>query len=596
MIENIAFILKITDLKTIHALSIFLAGTIALLLLYNKRKDNIKIMMGKIVFDNLKNPMVITNNERKIVYVNSSFEELTGYRPEEILHKNTKFLHSGIHDKEFYTEMDSAINEYGRWQGEIWDRKKSGEIFPKHLTITAVERQDGKRINYVGIYQDPIEMKKIEENFVRLEKYDLLTGLPNDKYLREILTKEMSIKSTSHEEQFVISFKITNFNEIVASYGYRLMDEVMVNMINRVELIFSGIGTLFRTEKEVFMVYGTIDTQIQSLESIAEELNSAISIGFSCDDEIVFINIIIGILPIINTYDNVYRILEDVNLAIDWAAKSNNGNYAFYDESIREQLQNDVKIETLLRTAIDNMELSLLYQPQHDTKTGKIIGLEALVRWNNDEIGQVSPFIFIPIAERLGLIYQIGRWVMLEACKQNKKWQKLGLPKIPVSVNLSPIQFKNSRLVDDIKSILQECGLEGKYLGVEITENALVEDIKDINKKLSSLKDMGIKISIDDFGTGYSSLRYLRDLNLDVIKIDREFIKDYPEKDDGSITKIILNLARELGYKTVSEGVETQEQLDFVNLNGGDVIQGYFFSPPVSPERIEEILTKQNEG
>ncbi|TAH59633.1 MAG: EAL domain-containing protein, partial [Gottschalkiaceae bacterium] len=449
-------------------------------------------------------PMVITNNERKIVYVNSSFEELTGYRLEEILHKNTKFLHSGIHDKEFYTEMDNAINEYGRWQGEIWDRKKSGEIFPKHLTITAVERQDGKRINYVGIYQDPIEMKKIEENFVRLEKYDLLTGLPNDKYLREILTKEMSIKSTSHEEQFVISFKITNFNEIVASYGYRLMDEVMVNMINRVELIFSGIGTLFRTEKEVFMVYGTIDTQIQSLESIAEELNSAISIGFSCDDEIVFINIIIGILPIINTYDNVYRILEDVNLTIDWAAKSNNGNYAFYDESIREQLQNDVKIETLLRTAIDNMELSLLYQPQHDTKTGKIIGLEALVRWNNDEIGQVSPFIFIPIAERLGLIDQIGRWVMLEACKQNKKWQKLGLPKIPVSVNLSPIQFKNRRLVDDIKSILQECGLEGKYLGVEITENALVEDIKDINKKLSSLKDMGIKISIDDFGTGYS--------------------------------------------------------------------------------------------
>lgn len=334
---------------------------------------------------------------------------------------------------------------------------------------------------------------------------------------------------------------------------------------------------------------------MHNLDSIIENLNDAINIGFSCDAGIVFVNIIMGILPITYKPNNVDKIIEDINLSIDWVSKSNNGNYVYYSDSIREKLQKDVKMESLLRAAIDNMELSLLYQPQVYPNTGKISGVEALVRWNNDEFGQVSPFVFIPIAEKTDLINDIGKWVMIEACKQNKKWQEKGLPKIPVSVNLSPVQFKNDNIIDDIKEILKECELEGRYLGIEITERILVENIRDINEKLYLLKDMDITISIDDFGTGYSSLEYLRKLRFDNIKIDRGFIKDYPEKDDGAIAKVILNLSRELGIKSVAEGVETQEQLDFIRDNGGDIIQGYYYSPPVSAERIEEILIRENE-
>lgn len=583
------------NFQAIQTLTIIVALIFIISLLYDKGKDNIRIMIGKVIFENLKNAILITDNEKRIIYVNNRFEELTGFNLEEILHKKPEILSAGIHDIEFFDEMRRTLAKEGIWQGEIWNRKKNGEMFPKHLTITAVEKQSGKRINYVGIYQDVTDMKSKEEQFNRLEKYDLLTGLPNEKYLKEILAKEIGLERKQGEKQFLISIRITNYNEIVASYSYRIMDQVIINMINRIELIFNGIGVLFRTGKEDFMILGVINGDVYNLDSIIENLNDAINIGFSCDAGIVFVNIIMGILPITYKPNNVDKIIEDINLSIDWVSKSNNGNYVYYSDSIREKLQKDVKMESLLRAAIDNMELSLLYQPQVYPNTGKISGVEALVRWNNDEFGQVSPFVFIPIAEKTDLINDIGKWVMIEACKQNKKWQEKGLPKIPVSVNLSPVQFKNDNIIDDIKEILKECELEGRYLGIEITEGILVENIRDINEKLYLLKDMDITISIDDFGTGYSSLEYLRKLRFDNIKIDRGFIKDYPEKDDGAIAKVILNLSRELGIKSVAEGVETQEQLDFIRDNGGDIIQGYYYSPPVSAERIEEILIRENE-
>ncbi len=595
MINNLIFSANKINFQFILNLISIISVMILLLLLYNKRKDDIRIMIGKIIFENLKSAMIITDSEKKVIYANKSFEELTGFKLEEVLHKNPIFLNSGIHDEKFFGEMKKTINESGMWQGEIWDRKKNGEIFPKHLTIAAVERHGGKHVNYIGVYQDVTDIRK-KEQLDRLEKYDLLTGLPNEKYLKEILEKEISFKKAIDEEQFLILFRITNYNEIVASYGYRIMDEVIVNMINRVELVFNGTGTLFRTGKEDFMVFGTIDLKTNNLNDIVEELNSVIKIGFSCDTQIVFINIVIGILPISDKHNNVSNIIEDINLSIDWAAKNNNGNYVYYSDNIREKLQKDMKVETLLRSAIDNMELELLYQPQIDPKTDEIIGIEALVRWNSRELGQVSPFLFIPIAEKIGIINDIGKWVMAEACKQNKMWQEKGLPITPISVNLSPLQFKNANIINEIEEILKECELEGKYLGIEITESTLAENIKEINKKLSSLKNMGISISIDDFGTGYSSLGYLRDLTFDFIKIDREFIKDYPEKDDGAIAKVILNLSRELGINSVAEGVETKEQLDFIKANGGNIIQGYYYSPPVPAEKIEELLVRKNES
>lgn len=438
--------------------------------------------------------------------------------------------------------------------------------------------------------------KYIEDQLTKQDKYDALTGLPNEKHLNEFLAKKIESKMAGDKKQFLISIRVTNYNEIVAGYGYRLMDEVIISMVKRIELILKGIGKLFRSGKEEFIVLVSMDEDIYNLDSIIESLNETISIGFNTEAGIIFINMAMGILFITNKYNNVNKMIDDLILSTDWAEKSDNANYVYYSESIREKLRKDVKLETLLRAAIDNMELSLLYQPQIDPKTNEMVGVEALLRWDNDELGQIPPFVFIPIAEKIGVINDISNWVIKEACKQNKKWQEKGLPKIPVSVNLSPIQFKNNKIIDEIREILEECDLEGKYLGIEITEGTLVENRQDINEKLCSLKAMGISISIDDFGTGYSSLGYLRELAFDNIKIDREFIKDYPDNDDGVIAKIILSLSRELRINSVAEGVETKEQLDFIMNNGGDFIQGYYYSPPVSAGKIEELLTKKNES
>lgn len=429
------------------------------------------------------------------------------------------------------------------------------------------------------------------------QEKNYLLGSIDEKLLEEIISSEIDFGLLEKEQQFLILIRITNYSEAVASYGQKLVHKIIINMINRIILIIDEIGKLFWIKNEEFLILGKLDKDnIQVLDDIIETINNMIDIGFNSEGGIVFLHIAMGILPITYKHTSVDRVIEDLILSTDLAEKSDSANYIFYEDNIREKLQMEVKLETLLRSAIDNRELSLLYQPQIDPKTNEIVGVEALVRWNNKELGQIPPYVFIPIAEKIGIINDIGNWVLREACRQNKEWQEKGLPKIPVSVNLSPIQFKNKNIGDYIGKILKEYDLEGKYLGIEITEGTLIGDRKDINKKLSLLKDLGVFISIDDFGTGYSSLGYLKELKFDSIKIDREFIKDYPEKDNGVIAKIILNLSNELKINSIAEGVETKEQLDFITANGGNIVQGYYYSPPVSAEKIEELLLIQNES
>jgi len=436
----------------------------------------------------------------------------------------------------------------------------------------------------------------IQSQNIEQEKNYLLGSISDEKLLEEIISSEIDFGLLEKEQQFLILIRITNYSEAVASYGQKLVHKIIINMINRIILIIDEIGKLFRIRNEEFLILGKLDKDIQELDDIIETINNMIDIGFNSEGGIVFLHIAMGILPITYKHTSVDRVIEDLILSTDLAEKSDSTNYIFYEDNIREKLQMEVKLETLLRSAIDNRELSLLYQPQIDPKTNEIVGVEALVRWNNKELGQIPPYVFIPIAEKIGIINDIGNWVLREACRQNKEWQEKGLPKIPVSVNLSPIQFKNKNIGDYIGKILKEYDLEGKYLGIEITEGTLIGDRKDINKKLSLLKDLGVFISIDDFGTGYSSLGYLKELKFDSIKIDREFIKDYPEKDNGVIAKIILNLSNELKINSIAEGVETKEQLDFITANGGNIVQGYYYSPPVSAEKIEELLLMQNES
>ncbi|MBU4440031.1 MAG: GGDEF domain-containing phosphodiesterase, partial [Firmicutes bacterium] len=305
------------------------------------------------------------------------------------------------------------------------------------------------------------------------------------------------------------------------------------------------------------------------------------------------LNVSMGIAVFQEDSADLDKLIEFANIAKNYAIQTGDNTYVFYEKEIKENYLNNLKLETELRGALENNELSLHYQPQIQVGTEEIIGIEALLRWYNPNLGHVSPVQFIPVAERTELIIPIGNWVLEEAIKQNKKWMELTERKIVVAVNLSPVQFRKSDLVKIIKQLLEKYQLPAELLEIEITENVLVENMLSIRSELEKIKAMGVKVAIDDFGTGYSSLKYLQNLNFDKLKIDREFIKDYPRNDNGNIAKTILNLAGQMQMKVVAEGVETLEQFLFLKENDCDEIQGYYFHKPMSANDFEQLLNKK---
>ncbi|WP_278247288.1 putative bifunctional diguanylate cyclase/phosphodiesterase [Acetobacterium malicum] len=287
------------------------------------------------------------------------------------------------------------------------------------------------------------------------------------------------------------------------------------------------------------------------------------------------------------------KLIEYGNIAKNYALQTGDNTYVFYEKEIRVNYLNNLKLETELRSALEKNELSLAYQPQVQVETRAIIASEALLRWNNENLGPVSPEQFIPVAERTDLIIPIGNWVLEEAIKQNKKWYDITNKKIVVAVNLSPIQFKRSDLPQIIKELLEKYQMPAELLEIEITEGILVENMEGTSLQLEKIKALGVKVAIDDFGTGYSSLKYLQNFNFDKLKIDREFIKDYPQHDTGSIAKTILNLAAQMDINVIAEGVETQEQFLFLKENHCQQIQGYYFHKPLSAKDFEMLLTEK---
>lgn len=557
---------------------------------YIRKKDMHKLKLAGAIFQNAKEAIIITDKDSKIIYANKSFEEVTGYKAHEAINKTPGSFKSGIHDKTFYENMWNSIKTLGRWQGEVWDKRKNGEIYPKFLTITALGYEKGEEVKYIGVFQDITDIKKKDEYIDKLKNYDMLTGLPNQKSLHKMVKKHISLNDGVKNATFLISIIISNYSSISTSFGYGAGEVIILEIVKRIENILDGGCTLFKLSKEELMI---LCTEFDSEERIHNFLNILTDIlkgSYVYEGENIFIKGAIGVSILSSDSEMQDRIIENTNMARDYAAKQDNFKYQFYSEELRKKYIYEMKLENDLREAIEKNEIKINYQPQVDVDTGRIIGAEALIRWINEELGFISPDKFIPIAEKTGLIISIGKWVLEEVCKQNKLWQQNGLPKIPIAVNLSPSQFKNHDIINDVKQALDLSGLEGRYLSLEITEGIVVENTEDISNKLNELKNMDITIAIDDFGTGYSSLGYLRRLKFDKIKIDREFIKDYPDSDNGAIARIIVNLSHELEIEVIAEGVETEEQIDFIKKINCEQVQGYYYSPPLSPDRFEKFI------
>jgi diguanylate cyclase (GGDEF)-like protein/PAS domain S-box-containing protein len=540
-------------------------------------------------------PMVITDAENTILQINRAFTESTGYSKEEAVGQKINLLKSGRHDADFYEEMWEGIGRDGTWQGEIWDRRKNGEIYPKWLIISVVKGDDGVVTHYVGTHIDITERKAAEEQIKQLAFFDPLTQLPNRRLLQERLKHGIDMERRDGKQLALLMLDLDRFKAVNDSLGHLAGDELLQQVAARITSRLRDVDMVARLGGDEFVVLLEDIAHPEDAARVAEHIIVDLSKVFCVGqgDE-VQIGVSIGISLYPQHGENIDILMDHADAALYQAKDAGRGCFAYFSEDLTLAARERIVLESRLRRAIEQEELRVFYQPQVDIASGRIVGAEALVRWLDPVEGLIPPFRFIPIAEETGLIIAIGEWVLRETCRQGQQWLAAGLPSLTLAVNVSPHQFRRGDICTLVAAVLSETGFPSKQLELEITESGLMENQDNATDILNTLRGQGIRLAIDDFGTGYSSLAYLKHFPLDLLKIDKSFIDDIPHLQyDMEITATIIAMGHILGFKVLAEGVETPEQLAFLQEKGCDMYQGYIKSKPVPGEEFVELLRGQ---
>jgi len=541
--------------------------------------------------------IVITDNKNRILRVNRAFNKITGYQLEEVIGKTPRILRSNWHDANFYREMWKSLKEKGHWQGEIYNKRKNGEIYPEWLIITVVKNSQQEATHYVATFLDLSERKKQEAKIHHLAYHDSLTDLPNRTAILEQLKRELN---RTHQNNTVFGallfLDLDRFKNINDSLGHAAGDQLLIEVAQRLKKAIHEDNMVGRLSGDEFVIILSDLAEARNAATthaqlIAERLRSDISQPFIIDNHEFYISVSIGITLFPEHDINESDLLRQADTAMYQAKLQKRTGIQVYLPSMQAAALERLALENDLRQALRNNELLLYFQPQVNLITEQLTGAEALVRWLHPKRGMLNPAYFIPVAEDSGLIFQLGQWVLQMACWQNREWQKQGLNIVPIAINLSAAEFRLPTLPDRVNKCLEENQLNARYLGLEVTESLLMEDVDSILLTLHSLKKMGIQLAIDDFGTGYSSLSYLKRFPVDKIKIDQSFVRDILiDPDDAAITSTIISMAKSLNLKTIAEGVESREQYDFLRHRQCDEMQGYFYSRPLPAQRFAEML------
>ena len=547
------------------------------------------------VFENSREAIVIADADNHIITVNQAFTKITGYLPEEVQGKNPKILASGEHGPDFYAAMWQSIRNAGHWQGEIWNRRKNGEVYPEWLSISSVSDEYGKLTHYIGIFADISELKAADERIRFLAQHDALTGLPNRSLLQDRLLQAMANAQRDKEQLAVLFLDLDHFKTINDSLGHHIGDRLLQQVAARLTASVRAIDTVSRQGGDEFVVVLVQLKNPSDAAQLARKILLAISQPYDIDGLELHVTPSIGIAVYPEDGEDTESLIKNADAAMYHAKENGRNNYQYFTENLNTRAFERLTLENSLRRALEHGELLLHYQPLVELPSGAIVGAEALIRWQHPDFGLVPPDRFIPVAEDTGLIVPIGEWVIQEACRQNKAWQDAGLPAIPVAVNLSAMQFRQKNLAEVIGQILVETGLDANYLELELTESAIMSAAESTTKIMHSFKSMGLRLSVDDFGTGYSSLGYLKHFPIDKLKIDRTFVRDVStDPDDAAIASAVIALAHSLRLKVIAEGVENQEQLEFLLREGCDGAQGYYYSKPLPAAKMEESLRSGN--
>ncbi|MBA3023061.1 MAG: EAL domain-containing protein [Gammaproteobacteria bacterium] len=532
--------------------------------------------------------ILITDAESRIIRANTAFTEITGYEPGEVIGKTPAILKSGKHDKSFYEEMWATLAREGRWEGELLDRRKNGDIYPKQLTITAVRNEQGKVTNYVGIFSDITTRKAAEEEINRLAYYDTLTSLPNRRLLIDRLQLAMAACDRNQSYGAVLFIDLDNFKELNDTQGHDVGDQLLVEVAHRLLACVRTGDTVARLggDEFVVMLANLFDTELDVVpraESVATKVLASLNLPYLLNGQQYHGTASIGVTLFHGSEKSIDELLKHSDVALYQAKNSGRATLRFFDPSMQQALELRARLNKDMHLALQAQQFQLYFQPQVDA-AGCCIGAEVLLRWEHPERGLLFPNAFISHAEESGMIADIDFWVLREACQRLQRWQeKADFARIPLAVNVSAAAFMRADFVEDVLSIVNSCGVEPGLLKLELTETSLVDGVDEAIGKISRLKSAGIRFSLDDFGTGYSSLSYLRQLPISQLKIDRAFVRNVvTEPGDAMIAKTIIGMAQNLGLEVVAEGVETQDQLDLLVSFGCRTFQGYLFSRPLT--------------
>jgi diguanylate cyclase (GGDEF)-like protein/PAS domain S-box-containing protein len=539
--------------------------------------------------------MVITDADKNVLQVNRAYTEISGYTLEDVVGRKPPVLQSNIEDESFYKMIDKALKENHFWSGELRNYRKNGEIFSEYLTIQEVCNEEGVVTHYVFSFMDITQQKEAEEKVAFLMQYDPLTGLANKELLLESLREGVSQKERKNRWHFLLAFDIKNFKLINDAYGYETGDMILKEVSRRLVQEFSEADRIAKIGIDEFILsYRNLKTRSQDpaylAKMTAEYMLSVMSEPFVIHGKTISISIHIGIDLYDDNCHSVNNILKHTNIALQ-LAKEKDEKIAFFDKKIENQARYHIDTYTQLKNALQLHELELYYQPQYDTSE-RMIGVEALIRWNHPEQGVLAPDMFIPVAEKTGLIIQIGEWTLEYVCQKLQEWQKEPeTSNLSISVNISAKQFNQKNFIGSVLKVIQKYYIPEGKLKFELTESVLIDDIDDTIMKMERLKLEGITISMDDFGTGYSSLEYLRRLPLTQIKIDRSFIMEMRQNEkDMALVKTMLSLGEAFGFEVVAEGVEEREDIELLKKLGCHYFQGFYFSRPLPERQLEEKI------
>ncbi|HEY3326774.1 MAG TPA: EAL domain-containing protein [Novimethylophilus sp.] len=542
------------------------------------------------VFESSSEAITITDHDNRILSVNRAFTEVTGYTPDEVTGRNPRMFSSGRHDRAFYQKMWNSLLTTGHWRGEIWNRRKNGDIYPEWLSITAVRDDSGQVSHYIGMFSDISEIKRTEERIHQLANYDALTGLPNRDLFQERIGVAISSAQRNRSPLALLSLDLDRIKQINESFGHAAGDQLLKVVAERLREIVPAQSAGTHHGGDVFHIL-LPGLDMEGAGHMAQSIINDLSQPYLLDGNEVMATPSIGISVFPNDGTETDVLIQNAEAAMFRAKGSGRRGYQFFAPEMNARSLQRMTLENSLRRALEQEEFLVYYLPQADLKSGQVVGAEALLRWQHPEMGMVSSQVFIEMAEESGVIVPLGEWMMRNVCRQIQAWQQAGVRAMPISINISFRQFRQFRQIEDI---LRESGINPFLLEIELTESTIMHDVEETAQVIHRIKQHGIRVAVDNFGVGYSTLAYLKRFHIDKLKIDQSFIRELVDSaDDSAIVRAIISMAHSLRLEVVAKSVETQKQLDFLKALNCDQIQGYLFSEALPPEDFATLLLEE---